>query len=165
MPGPAVQCHAQAVRNFTRACAQPTPNRPELMNVNEVDFLTKMLLDEVLELQATVRPPAQAKQVMNQMLMQAKDCQQIITNDKNQLMGEQADAMVDMWYYSLNAAAKKGMNLSKVFNLVHSANMAKINPATGKCLKRADGKIIKPNGWKAPDITQEMMRQTQLGSF
>jgi predicted HAD superfamily Cof-like phosphohydrolase len=60
----------------------------------------------------------------------------------------QADALVDVYYYSLNAAAKNGFNISAVFGIVHAANMAKRDPATGKFLKREDGKIIKPSGWQ-----------------
>ena len=60
----------------------------------------------------------------------------------------QADALVDVYYYSLNAAAKKGVNLSSIFSIVHAANMAKRDPATGQFLKREDGKIIKPKGWQ-----------------
>ena len=43
--------------------------------------------------------------------------------------------------------------------------MAKRNPATGKFEKRADGKIIKPPGWKAPDVEGEMGRQFKEGSW
>ena len=71
-----------------------------------------------------------------------------------------------VYYYSLNAAAKKGMNLSAVFGVVHGANMAKRNPATGKFEKReSDGKIIKPPGWSPPDVEGELKRQLAEGSF
>eukprot|EP01043_Picozoa_sp_COSAG02_P070893 COSAG02_NODE_12737_length_1501_cov_2.419401_2_plen_161_part_00 len=43
--------------------------------------------------------------------------------------------------------------------------MAKRNPSTGKFEKRADGKIIKPPGWKAPDVEGEMGRQFKEGSW
>ena len=46
-----------------------------------------------------------------------------------------------------------------------AANMAKRNPTTGKFEKRADGKIIKPPGWKAPDVEGEMARQFKEGSW
>ena len=46
-----------------------------------------------------------------------------------------------------------------------AANMAKRNPATGKFEKRADGKIIKPPGWQAPDVEGEMARQFREGSW
>ena len=52
------------------------------------------------------------------------------------------------------------MNLSAVFGVVHGANMAKRNPATGKFEKReSDGKIIKPPGWSPPDVEGELKRQ------
>ncbi len=43
--------------------------------------------------------------------------------------------------------------------------LIKVDPVSGKCLKRADGKIIKPAGWTAPDITGEMLTQLRNGSF
>jgi hypothetical protein len=64
------------------------------------------------------------------------------------VIAEQADALVDIYYYSLNCASKKGVNLSSIFGIVHAANMAKRDPATGQFLRRADGKIIKPEGWQ-----------------
>ena len=54
---------------------------------------------------------------------------------------------------------------SSIFSLVHAANMAKRDPETGKFLKREDGKIIKPKGWKAPDVEGEVVRQDVEGSW
>merc|ERR1712008_342330 len=82
-----------------------------------------------------------------------------------EVIGEQGDALVDIWYYSLNAMAKKGVNLSSIFDLVHSANMAKRDPATGRFEKRDDGKIVKPKGWRAPNVGQEIKRQQDQGSW
>ena len=71
-----------------------------------------------------------------------------------------ADALVDIYYYSQNAACKKGMNLSSVFTMVHAANMAKRDANTGKFIKReSDGKIIKPEGWQPPNVEAEIARQ------
>jgi len=159
------QCHATAVRNFTRACGQPTPNTPQLMNRSEVEFITKMILDELLELNATVMSSSDAKMSMLNMLKVAKDCPQMRSANKDAITAEQADALVDIWYYSLNCAAQKGINMSSVFDLVHAANMRKVNPATGMCVKRADGKIEKPSGWCPPNVTKEMQRQAMQGSF
>jgi predicted HAD superfamily Cof-like phosphohydrolase len=36
--------------------------------------------------------------------------------------------------------------------------MAKVDPATGKVQKRADGKVLKPNGWKSPDVAAILAR-------
>merc|ERR1712157_244082 len=99
---------------------------------------TKMILDELLELYSTVLTPKKAKNV---------EKMAVSPNRSHELIAEQGDAFVDIWYYSLNAMAKKGVNLSKIFELVHDANMAKKDPITGKFKKRDDGKILKPNGW------------------
>jgi predicted HAD superfamily Cof-like phosphohydrolase len=34
------------------------------------------------------------------------------------------------------------------------SNMAKVDPVTGKVIKRADGKILKPEGWTPPQLAQ-----------
>ena len=61
--------------------------------------------------------------------------------------------------------AEKGINLSSIFGMVHAANMAKRDPISGKFLKREDGKIIKPKGWKPPNVEKEIQRQIAEGSF
>ena len=33
-------------------------------------------------------------------------------------------------------------------------NFAKIDSETGKVRKREDGKVLKPEGWKAPELAQ-----------
>ena len=43
--------------------------------------------------------------------------------------------------------------------------MAKRDPETGNFIKRADGKIIKPKGWKPPNVEEEIVRQYMEGSF
>ena len=54
--------------------------------------------------------------------------------------------------------------MSKIFDVVHAANMAKRDPTTGKFIRREDdGKIIKPAGWQPPDVTAEIKRQISVG--
>eukprot|EP00808_Paulinella_micropora_P018019 g37129.t1 len=144
---------SELVREFTAGAGQPTPSRPELMTKDEVTFLGKMLLDEILELYSTVMPAEEAVRSLKTNLDAAKQLPQMV------------DALVDIYYYSLNAAAKKGHNISRVFQIVHAANMAKRDPVSGKFLKRADGKIIKPEGWQPPDIESEIALQLKDGSF
>ena len=35
-----------------------------------------------------------------------------------------------------------------------NTNFAKIDPTTSKVIKREDGKVLKPQGWKAPQLAQ-----------
>lgn len=50
-----------------------------------------------------------------------------------------------------------------VWNLVQKANMAKVDPVTGKIKRREDGKILKPDGWVAPDA--EIKKVIEASSF
>src|SRR5208282_6773379 len=81
------------------------------------------------------------------------------------LVAEQADAMVDAWYYMLNTGAKHGMNLSALFATVHSANMAKKFPDGTFHRRPEDGKIVKPDGWHEPNIVGEIVRQQRDGAW
>jgi predicted HAD superfamily Cof-like phosphohydrolase len=155
---------ADLVRQFTKESGTNVPNSPELMSKDEVFFLIKMMLDEIMELGATVSESQELKYTMIKMITDSKDIPKS-EGSKEELIAEQGDALVDSYYYSLNAATKKGVNLSKIFELVHKANMDKRDPVTGKFLKREDGKIIKPPGWCPPNITEEIKRQIKEGSF
>lgn len=155
---------AEHVRQFTKESGTSVPNEPQLMSKDEVFFLIKMMLDEIMELGATVAEPHEVKYNMIKMITDSKDISRS-EGPTDQLIGEQGDALVDSYYYSLNAAAKKGINLSKIFELVHKSNMDKRDPVTGKFLRRDDGKIIKPDGWTPPNITEEIKRQMKEGSF
>lgn len=65
-----------------------------------------------------------------------------------------ADGLVDQLYVILGAANRWGIDLEPLFNAVHKANMAKEGGAV-----RRDGKILKPEGWQAPDIAGELRKQ------
>jgi len=73
---------------------------------------------------------------------------------------DQADALVDALYFILGTAVEIGVDLEPVFNIVQEANMSKLW-CDGKPHFRADGKVIKPEGWQAPEpqIQAEIERQ------
>lgn len=54
---------------------------------------------------------------------------------------------------------------SDVWNLVQKANMAKVDPVTGKVKRREDGKILKPDGWVAPDAEIKKVIEASNFSF
>ena len=169
MESSGVKDQSSHVRDFTVGAGQTCPDHPEIMDRKEVDFISKMILDEVMELMATVYPPEEAKANLKQMIDESKNIDMIpYTDDENgkiAKIADQADALVDIEYYMLNCACKKGVNLSSLFGVVHAANMAKKDPASGKFLKREDGKIIKPAGWQPPNIEAEIARQMKMGSW
>lgn len=79
---------------------------------------------------------------------------------KNDIV-EIADALADIIYIACGTAVSYGIPLDKIFEEVHRSNMAKL--VDGKVLRREDGKVIKPEGWKAPDI--EKIIEDRKNSF
>lgn len=63
------------------------------------------------------------------------------------------DADLDLAWVSIGAALAMGANVEGGFAEVNRSNQAKINPATGQMLKDENGKVMKPEGWKPPDLT------------
>jgi len=67
---------------------------------------------------------------------------------------EQLDALVDILVVTIGAIRAAGWDAESAWNEVMNTNFAKIDPDTGKVIKREDGKVLKPEGWKAPQLKQ-----------
>lgn len=67
---------------------------------------------------------------------------------------EQLDALIDILVVTIGAIRAGGFNGEGAWKEVMDTNFAKIDPETGKVRKREDGKVLKPEGWKAPELAQ-----------
>jgi predicted HAD superfamily Cof-like phosphohydrolase len=67
---------------------------------------------------------------------------------------EQLDALVDILVVTVGAIRAAGWDGEAAWREVMNTNFAKIDPETGKVRKREDGKVLKPEGWKAPELKQ-----------
>ncbi len=127
--------YTRQVREFSKACNNSLTPKPILMSKSTVEFLRKMVNDELDEL------------------------------EESESVVEQADALVDAIYYICDCAVKHGMNLDPLFNIVHQANMSKvvdgkvIRRDDGKILK-PEGWIA-----PKPILQAEIQRQIDDGSF
>jgi predicted HAD superfamily Cof-like phosphohydrolase len=65
---------------------------------------------------------------------------------------EQLDACMDMIWVILGYCHMKGFDIKGAWQEVADSNLSKIDKATGKVLRREDGKILKPEGWKPPKL-------------
>lgn len=72
----------------------------------------------------------------------------VVANDRV----EQLDALVDILVVTMGAIRAGGFDGEGAWNEVMRTNFAKIDPDTGKVRKREDGKVLKPEGWKAPEL-------------
>lgn len=152
-----------AAREFTIAAGQDAPNHPILMTPEAVKFICKMMIDEMLELMVTTFGMKEARELLVMMVVEAKDCT-CKAETVPEKIAEQADACADMDYYLKQHMAKHGVNMKPISQAVHQANMNKVDPQTGKFIIK-DGKIQKPPGWVAPDITSIIQMQLLNGSW
>ena len=74
----------------------------------------------------------------------------VMANDKV----EQLDALIDILVVTMGAVRAGGFDGEGAWKEVMDTNFAKIDPDTGKVRKREDGKVLKPEGWKAPELAQ-----------
>ncbi len=138
------------------------------METEAVLFVCRMVFDEMFELLATIMPPHAAKSIVMNMVKVSRDLPQVDYTQEDDpvlaMVADQADALEDASYYLEDSACRAGINLDPVFEVVHPANMAKVDPETKVC-KIIEGKIQKPKGWQPPDIKREMARQMFEGSW
>ena len=67
---------------------------------------------------------------------------------------EQLDALIDILVVTIGAIRPAGWDSEGAWEEVMKTNFAKIDPETGKVRKREDGKVLKPEGWQAPQLKQ-----------
>jgi predicted HAD superfamily Cof-like phosphohydrolase len=70
---------------------------------------------------------------------------------------EVADALADLVYVAYGTAISFGIDLRPVFEEVHRSNLSKVGGGT-----RADGKVLKPPDWTAPQI-RALLEGMRLG--
>ncbi len=64
------------------------------------------------------------------------------------------DACFDMIWVIVGYMKSRGWDCDAAWTEGAGSNLAKIDPETGKVIRREDGKILKPEGWKRPDFGQ-----------
>lgn len=65
---------------------------------------------------------------------------------------EEFDAVLDLLVVLIGYGLSRGWPMVAGWDEVVRSNMAKIDPKTGTVNKRADGKILKPEGWTPPNL-------------
>tara|TARA_B100000902_G_C26983415_1_gene751403 strand:- start:54 stop:419 length:366 start_codon:yes stop_codon:yes gene_type:complete len=109
-------------RRFMKACDQTTDGE---LNQGQYDLYKNLIAEEVSELDEAV-------------------------TGENKV--EQLDALIDILVVTIGAIHSMGADAEGAWNEVLRSNLAKIDSSTGKVLKREDGKVLKPQGWKAPNL-------------
>ncbi|WP_225826722.1 MazG nucleotide pyrophosphohydrolase domain-containing protein [Streptomyces naphthomycinicus] len=69
-----------------------------------------------------------------------------------------AHELADVVYVAYGTALVHGIDLDEVIAEVHRANMSKVGP-DGQIARRADGKVLKGEHYRAPDVSAVLRRQ------
>ena len=70
-----------------------------------------------------------------------------------------AHELADVVHVAYGTALVHGIDLDAVIAEVHRANMSKLGP-DGRPARRADGKVLKGEHYRAPDVAAVLRRQT-----
>lgn len=95
-------------------------------------------------------PPLQIRDLRTNLIEEEVTGELIPALDSGNII-EIADAIADSIVVLIGTALAYGIPLKQVWKEVHRSNMAKMQP-DGTVKRRADGKILKPEGWTPPDI-------------
>ena len=101
-------------------------------NLDQFDLYLKLIQEEVSELRTAV--------------------------DQNDLV-EQLDALIDIMVVTVGAVQSLGVDGEGAWKEVMSTNFAKIDSLTGRVRKREDGKILKPVGWRPPELSKYINKE------
>jgi predicted HAD superfamily Cof-like phosphohydrolase len=123
----------QDVKNFHYAFGQRVGEKPELPSAIQERELRKKLLQEEFD--------------------------EYIQAENEESIVDVADALADIIYIACGTAVAYGIPLDKIFNEVHRSNMAKL--VNGQPIYRADGKVLKPEGWTAPDVKGILEKESE----
>jgi predicted HAD superfamily Cof-like phosphohydrolase len=119
------------VKEFHEAFEQPISKDPHLPDADERTLRKKLLKEEYDEY--------------------------VVAEAQNNLV-EIADALADMIYIICGTALSYGIPLNRIWDEVHSSNMAKLHD--GKVVKNEMGKVVKPAGWVPPSIARILDAET-----
>jgi predicted HAD superfamily Cof-like phosphohydrolase len=101
-------------------------------NIDQFDLYVNLIREEVGELQVAI--------------------------DRNDLV-EQLDALIDIMVVTVGAVQSLGADGEGAWKEVMSTNFAKIDSLTGRVRKREDGKVLKPVGWRPPELSKYINRE------
>lgn len=136
------------VRAFHEATDTPVLDNAAMPDGKRTDLRERLLREEVKEF-------LDALDGYNRGYARSKAYGRSSQFDSETLV-EVADALADIIYICVGTALEFGIPLDRVWAEVQRTNMAKVDPATGKALRRPDGKILKPDGWTPPKIAEAL---------
>ncbi|WP_167483601.1 AP2 domain-containing protein [Paenibacillus xylanexedens] len=158
------------VREFQKAFNCPAPEMPTPLDDKLVTNRANFIMEEVVELLYASSDGDKLKfndfvhNLINS-IYDTYDKQLTKPFPEDRLIG-QVDALIDIKYFAEGGLVETSVIPDKIFDIVHSANMQKLF-SDGNPHYNEVGKVIKPDGWEAPEpkIEEEIKRQIDLGTL
>ena len=68
------------------------------------------------------------------------------------------DAIFDTIWVMQAYGISRGWNMYEAWDEGAKSNLSKIDQETGMCIRREDGKILKPSDWTPPNFAKFMLK-------
>lgn len=152
--------HFEEVVKFNEAARGDLPHVPTELTLDQVKLCLRLIVEESFEcVEAMFKPDSEVLR----RLKSHKDAMQFVLanesteDDLEQKLVDLLDGLCDTTVVSMGMAAIAGLPYDDGMDEVNRSNLAKIDPVSGKCIKDAGGKILKPDGWKKPDLVSVLV--------
>jgi len=160
----------EKVREFQKAFNCPAPDVPIPLDDKLVTNRANFIMEEVVELLYASSDGDKLKfnefvhNLINS-IYDTYDKQLTKPFPEDRLIG-QVDALIDIKYFAEGGLVETSVIPDEIFDIVHNANMQKLF-SDGLPRYNGVGKVIKPDGWEAPEpkIEEEIKRQIDLGTM
>jgi predicted HAD superfamily Cof-like phosphohydrolase len=150
---------------FHKAFNITAPDKPTILSDRQVINRSSWVCEEVIELlHATAGNDIKFSEMYDELIYKMYETyqRQLKKEYPKDVLTAQVDANVDQLYFVNGNFTEMGIDPKELFKIVHKANMDKIFP-DGLPHYSEVGKVIKPDGWVAPEkmLEEEIQRQIQ----
>jgi predicted HAD superfamily Cof-like phosphohydrolase len=139
-------------REFMRACGQTVG----VINVEQANLYVKLVVEEAVEELLLKAVPDAMRAIHRGDALRAIQGE----GDAVDEITAVADGIADSIVVLIGLAESFGLDMEPIWLEVQRSNHDKIGP-DGKVVRRADGKILKPEGWRAPELHAIVAKQIE----
>lgn len=130
------------VDKFMRAAEQPVRDEPTVLDKAEEMFRIDLIEEETNELIEAIKALGRVRGDL------------VNDEELRDLHADALDGIVDSVFVIVGAASALGYNFHNGWNEVVRSNMSKVDTESGKLVRRADGKVLKPEHFIPADFNR-----------
>lgn len=128
------------VDKFMRAAEQPVRDEPTVLDKAEEMFRIDLIEEETNELIEAIKALGRVRGDL------------VNDEELRDLHADALDGIVDSVFVIVGAASALGYNFHNGWSEVVRSNMSKVDTESGKLVRRADGKVLKPEHFIPADF-------------